>query len=288
MLKNAFWLSVFFVALIVSVCGSEEYYFKDRKNLPFQLLVREGKISLKAREAKLKEILLQISKKTYSFVIEGDDSRRVTDSFDNLSLREAIERLLSYNYGFITDEQRENIVFVFLASDNGDRSSFPADNYDIRMHIPCIDRSIACSVNELKKPNHIKDYSIEVADDLMVDDLLDVRQASDSRRDISFPDSILIGFADQEINDIKDKGENPKQFIISFGDYQMLYDLQGNETIASVIEREKPHLLVMMEKNRSIALGYPEPDKEKNLIMIDRGLNALLQGEISLSAIIVY
>lgn len=287
MIKNAFWLSVFFVALIVSVCSSEEYYSKDGRNLPFQLLVREGKISLVAREAKLKDILLQISKRTYSFVIEGEDGRRVTDSFDDLSPRKAIERLLSYNYGFITDKQRENIVFIFLASDNSDRSSFSADNYDMRMHIPCIDRSIACSVDEFKKPNHIKDYSVEVADDLMVDEL-NVRQASDSRRDISFPDPVLVVFADQAINDIKAKGENPKQFIISFGDYQMLYDLQENETIASFIEREKPHLLVMMEQNRSMALSYPEPDKEKNLIMIDRGLNALLQGEINLSAIIVY
>src|SRR6266436_5032712 len=78
---------------------------RDPKGKPatkadFVLTVKDNLISLKAKDASLKEVLEEIGGKMNIEVIAGiPDTKKITAEFENLSIEEAVNRL-STNYSF--------------------------------------------------------------------------------------------------------------------------------------------------------------------------------------------
>jgi hypothetical protein len=76
---------------------------KPATKADFVLTVKDNLISLKAKDASLKEVLEEIGRKMKIDVIAGiADTKKITAEFENLSLEEAVNRL-STNYSYVMD-----------------------------------------------------------------------------------------------------------------------------------------------------------------------------------------
>ncbi len=73
----------------------------------FELTVKDGLISLKTKDASLREIIEEIGKSMkIKVVCTIPDEERISAEFDKLSLNEVLEKL-STNYGLLTDSEKE-------------------------------------------------------------------------------------------------------------------------------------------------------------------------------------
>ncbi len=73
----------------------------------FVLTVKEGLISLSAKDSSLKEIIENIGDAMRIEVIGNiSDEEKISVDFDNLSLKDALGKL-STNYGYLTDSEKE-------------------------------------------------------------------------------------------------------------------------------------------------------------------------------------
>src|SRR6266481_1089010 len=76
---------------------------KPATKADFVLTVKDNLISLKAKDASLKEVLEEIGRKMKIDVIAGiPDTKKITAEFENLSVEEAVNRL-STNHSYIMD-----------------------------------------------------------------------------------------------------------------------------------------------------------------------------------------
>jgi hypothetical protein len=65
--------------------------------------VEDNLLSLKAKDASLKEVLEEIGRRMKVDVVAGiPDTKKITAEFENLSLEEAVSRL-STNYSYVMD-----------------------------------------------------------------------------------------------------------------------------------------------------------------------------------------
>src|SRR6266436_5513581 len=76
---------------------------KPATKADFVLTVKDNLISLKAKDASLKEVLEEIGRRMKVDVVAGiPDTKKITAEFENLSLEEAVSRL-STNYSYVMD-----------------------------------------------------------------------------------------------------------------------------------------------------------------------------------------
>ncbi len=86
------------------------------RNTDFDLLIKDGNISLRANDASLKEILNEIGSKmkveVVGYMPEGE---KVSVKFDKLSIVKVLEKL-GINYGYIKDTEggEEKIVKIII------------------------------------------------------------------------------------------------------------------------------------------------------------------------------
>jgi hypothetical protein len=76
---------------------------KPAAKADFVLTVKDNLISLKAKDASLKEVLEEIGRRMKVDVVAGiPDTKKITAEFENLSIEEAVSRL-STNYSYVMD-----------------------------------------------------------------------------------------------------------------------------------------------------------------------------------------
>ena len=101
---------------------------KPVTKVDFVLTVRDNLISLKAKDASLKEVLEEIGRRMKIDVIAGiPDTTKVTAEFENLSVEEAVNRL-STNYSYVMDSttgQRKITKIIVLEKEKGTAVSTP-------------------------------------------------------------------------------------------------------------------------------------------------------------------
>jgi hypothetical protein len=90
---------------------------KPATKADFVLTVKDNLISLKAKEALLKEVLGEIGRRMKIDVVGGiPDTKKITAEFENLSIEEAVNRL-STNYSYVMDstngERKITKIIVF-------------------------------------------------------------------------------------------------------------------------------------------------------------------------------
>lgn len=72
----------------------------------YVITVKSNRISLKAMDASLKEIVEELGRKTNIDVVAAiSASKKITAAFENLSIEEAVERL-STNYSYVMDSTK--------------------------------------------------------------------------------------------------------------------------------------------------------------------------------------
>ena len=193
------------------------------------------------------------------FIVGDEPIYRVSDCIDDYPAAQTLQKIFGSNYALVTDRKNGSILAVFLA----DGKSLP---------------------NQPTEVNERFEDSTQNAD--LIDQPA-AFQPLEERRNISFPSPVPISDSDQMLDSIRSEGEIPAQFIISFGNYQVLYDLNEEETIISVLEREKPNLLDLLERQRQAVLEQPSEFSEKTLRMVEQGRNDLLNEDIILKSVLV-
>lgn len=186
-------------------------------------------------------------------IVGGESSYRIPDCID-IQSSTAIQKFLGSNYAIITDRKDGKILAVFLAEYGSNPeivSGTKNDEEDM-------------DFSEIPSPNgEIERF-----------------------KSIAFSKPISISDAESALNDLKSDGQIPARFILAAGDYLMAYDLADGETISDVFEREKPNLLDLLDhQQKAVSERSPPEFTQKSLQMIERGRNALLNGDISLTAI---
>jgi hypothetical protein len=79
---------------------------KPAAKTDFVLTVKDNLLSLKAKDASLKEVLEEIGRRMKVDVVAGiPDTKKITAEFENLSLEEAVSRL-STNYSYVMDSTK--------------------------------------------------------------------------------------------------------------------------------------------------------------------------------------
>ncbi len=102
---------IFMLSLLViptAIFGGEEGKKSEEeleRNTDFDLSIKEGKISLSANGASLKEILKEIGSKMKVEVVGNmPEGEKISVKFDKLSIVEFIEKL-DISYGYIMDSE---------------------------------------------------------------------------------------------------------------------------------------------------------------------------------------
>jgi len=186
-------------------------------------------------------------------IVGGESSYRIPDCLENSSIA-AVQKVLGSNYAIITDRKDGKILAVFLA-ENG-------SNPEI--------------VSVTKDDEDNQDFSEIPSPSGEIERL----------KSIAFPRPISISDAESALNDLKSDGQIPARFILAAGDYLMAYDLADGETISDVFEREKPNLLDLLDQQQNAVFEHSSLEfTQKSLQMIEQGRNALLNGDVSLTAI---
>ena len=75
--------------------------------------------------------------------------------------------------------------------------------------------------------------------------------------------------------------------MVSFGEYQVLYDLGEGDTITGVLERERPNLLDLLDRQKQAILEQSTESSEKSLQMIEKGRSDLLNNDVVLKSVSV-
>ena len=186
-------------------------------------------------------------------IVGAESSYRIPDCIENFPIT-AIQKILESNYAIITDRKDGKIFAVFLA-EHGSKPEIV---------------SVAKDNEENQDFSEIPSPSGEI----------------ERLKSIAFPRPISISDAESALNDLKSDGQIPARFILAAGDYLMAYDLADGETISDVFEREKPNLLDLLDQQQNAVFEHSSLEfTQKSLQMIEQGRNALLNGDVSLTAI---
>lgn len=186
-------------------------------------------------------------------IVGTETSYRIPDCIDTQPTA-AIQKFLGSNYAIITDRKDGKILAVFLA-EIGSKSEI---------------------VSDAKNDEDDTDFSTAPSPSGEVE----------RYKSIAFSEPISIFDAENTLDNLKSDGQIPARFIFAAGDYLMAYDLADGETIAEVLERETPNLLDLLDQQQKAVSERSPPElTQKNLQMIEQGRNALLNGDISLTAI---
>src|SRR5262249_47178528 len=104
---------------------------KPATKADFVLTVKDNLISLKAKDASLKEVLEEIGRRMQIDVVAGiPDTKKITAEFENLSIEEAVNRL-STNYSYLMDStkgERKITKIIVLANSEGSAVSRPTQS----------------------------------------------------------------------------------------------------------------------------------------------------------------
>lgn len=241
---------VLFVAVTaLSACGSDPYASDVTSGSDFQLTVNQRGVSLVAHNANLKEVLQQISEKISPFTIMGDGNRLITDSFENLPPNKAIERLLSRNYGLVTDSDNSRVSLVFIAS----------DQQPIREATDDSPRSISMDV-----PRGVAETT----------------DTSSKRKEITFEEPLLIG--SNEFKEVERSTQGSVSVVtLIAGSQEMIYDVPLGESIDSILERERPELVQNFQRYHEEISRLPQTDgTHKALADIDQFLGSLETNDV--------
>lgn len=186
-------------------------------------------------------------------IVGGESSYRIPDCIDTQPTA-AIQKFLGSNYAIITDRKDGKILAVFLA-EIGSKSEIVSASKDGEEDI---------------------DFSIVPSPSGEIERF----------KSIAFSEPISISDAENTLDNLKSYGQIPVRFILAAGDYLMAYDLADGETIAEVLERETPNLLDLLDQQQKAVSERSPPElTQKSLQMIEQGRNALLNGDVSLTAI---
>jgi hypothetical protein len=101
LLINLFCVGV--AAAQISRGEADKKATKPAAKADFVITVKNNLISLKAKDASLKEVLEEIGRKTKIDVVAGiPDTKKITAKFENLPIEEAVNRLTT-NYSYVMD-----------------------------------------------------------------------------------------------------------------------------------------------------------------------------------------
>ena len=186
-------------------------------------------------------------------IVGGESSYRIPDCIANSPIT-AVQKFLGSNYAIITDRKDGKILAVFLAEMS----------------------SKAKITSDPKNGEENQDFS----------EIPPPSGEIERFKSIAFSKPISISDAENTLNELKSDGQIPARLIFAAGDYLMVYDLADGETIAEVFKREKPKLLDLLDQQQQAVLERSPPEfTQKSLQMIEQGRNALLNGEVALTAI---
>jgi len=184
-------------------------------------------------------------------VIVGDNAvYRIAECIENQTSLPAIQRFIGSNYAIVTNRKDGKILAVFLAETN--RNSDDSNHQDQE------------SADQSPLP-----------------------QPAEQFQSIEFPAPIPLSSADQTLNDLWSQEVIPAQFMVSFGEYQVLYDLGEGDTITGVLERERPNLLDLLDRQKQAILEQSTESSEKSLQMIEKGRSDLLNNDVVLKSVSV-
>jgi len=194
-------------------------------------------------------------------IIVGDSAvYRIAECIENQTNLPAIQRFLDSNYAIITDRKDGKILAVFLAETN---------------------RPWRASPSASRKTDNADHQDQETAEQSPLP------QPAEQYKSIEFPFPILLSSADRTLNDLRSQRVMPTQFMVSFGEYQVLYDLGEGDTIAGVMDREKHNLLDLLDRQKQAIIEQPSESAEKSLQMVEKGRNDLLNGDMVLKSVFV-
>jgi len=182
-------------------------------------------------------------------IVGAESSYRIPDCVENSSII-AIQKILGSNYAIITDRKYGKILAVFLAETS-------------------------------RKSDDANHQSQESADQPPLP------QPAEQYQSIEFPFPISLSSAEQTLNDLRSQSVMPAQFMVSFGEYQVLYDLDERDTITSVLEKEKSNLLNLLDRQKQAILEQPSESAEKSLQMVEQGRSDLLNNDVILKSVSV-
>ncbi len=184
-------------------------------------------------------------------VIVGDNAvYRIAECIENQTSLPTIQRFLGSNYAIVTNRKDGKILAVFLAETSS-------------------------------KTNDVHHQDQEIANQPPLP------QPAEQFQSIDFPAPIPLSSADQTLNDLWSQEVIPAQFMISFGEYQVLYDLGDGDTITGVLEREMPNLLDLLNRQKQAILEQPTESSEKSLQMVEKGRSDLLNNDVVLKSVSV-
>jgi len=146
-LEKLLAVSVFLLFLLTisnALFGSEAHKKTREKSANFILTIKDDLLSLRARDASLKEILEAMGRRM-KIVMVGNipEEERITIRFDKLTLEDAIKSL-SKNYAFVKESEREKgkITKITILSESRSREELPqpaSEKAVIKMFV-CIKR----------------------------------------------------------------------------------------------------------------------------------------------------
>lgn len=132
-MERSFGVIILLLPLLIitaALCGGET----DRKTegesvrkSKFILTTNDSLLSLRARDASLKEILEAIGRRMKIEMVGNiPQEERITIAFDKLTLEDAIKSL-SKNYAFVKEsgKEKERITKITILSENRSRGEFP-------------------------------------------------------------------------------------------------------------------------------------------------------------------
>ena len=109
---------------LLGVSAFGEIKGEPEKKAGFELTVKDGLISLNAKDASLKEIIGVIGTRMKIDVIGNiPNEEKISAKFERLSLKNALEKL-SPSYGYVTDaEKEEDNIANIIVIPKGEKSS---------------------------------------------------------------------------------------------------------------------------------------------------------------------
>ena len=146
---------IFFLNLSLFVFGTNYLFAADFLSRNYQIIFDNNTLSLSAKKADLKNILSDISKfRGISIHFPSSLEKKVTLKLDEISIREALERLLKdFNYSIIYSGSKKQAVisdiFIFKQTRKATRTN--ANDNRINSRIKSYERRIESLKNSLLK-----------------------------------------------------------------------------------------------------------------------------------------
>lgn len=180
-------------------------------------------------------------------IVGGESSYRIPDCIANSPIT-AVQKFLGSNYAIITDRKDGKILAVIIAEMNND-----SDDQDASA-----------------KPS----------------DSAPIPQPLQEHQSINFPAPIPLSSADQAINELRSNGKALIKFTVAVGQFHRLYDINNDESVADVLRREEQNLLEFLEDQKRAAVeSMPSEFLQRSLQVIEESRNALLDGNVVLTAV---